>query len=107
MVGKATMVGARKKCCPMVPAFTQQQRLSSRRCANQRKVDESGERDGSLQCGADCSMEAPAAMLSHACCRHRKLKGAEGDSQSGKIVKLFLQGGQIPRRTQVLSCRSS
>jgi hypothetical protein len=37
-------------------------------------------------------MESPAAMCSQACWRHRKLKGAEGASQSGKIVKVFPQG---------------
>jgi hypothetical protein len=89
---QATMVGARKKCGPMAPAFTQQQTLSSRRCAHRRKVDESGDRDGFLQCGADCSTEAPAAMLSPACWRQGKVKGAEGASQSGKIVKVFPQG---------------
>ena len=31
-------------------------------------------------------------MLSQACCRQRKLKGAAGASQSGKIVKVFPQG---------------
>jgi hypothetical protein len=55
-------------------------------------VDGSGERDGSLQCGAACSTEAPAAMLSQACCRHRKVKGAEGTSQPAKIVKVLLHG---------------
>jgi len=55
-------------------------------------VDGSGERDGSLQCGAACSTEVPDAMLSQACCRQRKLKGAEGTSQSGKIVNVFPQG---------------
>jgi hypothetical protein len=55
-------------------------------------VDGSGERDGSLQWGAACSTESPAAMHSQACCRHRKLKGAEGTSQSGKTVKVFLHG---------------
>ena len=57
------MVGARRKCSPMAPAFTQQHTLSSRRCAHRRRVDGSGERDGSLQCGAACSTESPAAML--------------------------------------------
>jgi hypothetical protein len=37
-------------------------------------------------------MESPAAMRSQACCRQCKLKGAEGASQSGKIVKVFPQG---------------
>jgi hypothetical protein len=48
------------------------------------------ERAGSLQCGAACSTETPAAMLSQACCRQRKLKCPEGASQSGKIVKVLL-----------------
>jgi hypothetical protein len=89
---QATMVGVRKKCSPMAPALTQQQALSSRRCAHRRKVDGSGERDESWQCGAACSTESPAAMCSQACCRQRRLKGAEGASQSGKTVKVFLQG---------------
>ena len=104
---QARMVGAPKNRCPTTPTIIQQQTLSSRRYAHRRKVDESGERDGSWQCGADCSTEVPAAMLSQACCRQRKLKDAEGASQSGKIVKVFLHGGQIPRRTQMLSRRSS
>jgi hypothetical protein len=66
-------------------------------------VDGSGERDGSLQYGAACSTQAPAAMFSQACCRQRKVKGAEGASQSGKIVKVLLHGRQIPRRTQMRS----
>jgi hypothetical protein len=86
------MVGGRKRRTLMVPAFTQQQTLSSRRRAHRRRVEGSGERDGSLQCGAASSMESPAAMCSQACWRHRKLKGAEGASQSGKIVKVFPQG---------------
>jgi hypothetical protein len=86
------MVGARKKRRLTAPASTQQQTLTSRRCAHRRKVDGSGERDGSLQCGADCSTGSPAAMCSQACCRQCKLNGAEGASQSGKMVKVFLQG---------------
>ena len=89
---QATMVGARKKRSPMAPAFTQQHTLSRRRCAHRRRVDGSGERDGSLQCGADCSTESPAAIRSQACCRHRKLNGAEGASQSGRIVKVLPHG---------------
>ena len=52
----------------------------------------SGERDGSLQCGAACSTESPAAMCSQACCRQRKLKCADGASQSGRTVNVFLHG---------------
>jgi hypothetical protein len=89
---QATMVGGRTRCSPVAPAFTQQHTLSRRRCAHRRRVDGSGERDGSLQCGAARSTEAPAAMFSHACCRQRKLKGAEGTSQSGRIVNVFPQG---------------
>src|SRR5215813_15288641 len=43
MRSQAMMVGARKKRVPMTPAITQQQTLSSRRCAHRRKVDESGD----------------------------------------------------------------
>jgi len=104
---QATMVGARKKRWPIAPVFAQQRTLSRRRCAHRCRVDASGERDGSLQCGAACSTGAPAPTLSQACCRQRKLKGAEGTSQLGKTVKVFPHGLQIPRRTQMLSCRSS
>ncbi|HEY6371174.1 MAG TPA: hypothetical protein VIX37_11395 [Candidatus Sulfotelmatobacter sp.] len=104
---QATVVGARKKCATVAPALTQQHTLSRRRCAHLRRVDGSGERDGSLQCGTARSTESPAARFSQACCRQRKLKGAEGTSQSGKIVKVWLQGWQTPRRTQMRSCRSS
>jgi hypothetical protein len=104
---QARMVGARKKWWPMAPAFTQRHTLSRRRCAQRRSVDGSGERDGSLQCGAACSTEIPAATLSQACCRQRKVKGAEGTSQSGKTVKVLLHGRQNPRRTQMRSCWSS
>jgi hypothetical protein len=86
------MVGVRKKYSPSTPAVTQHHTLISRRFAHRRRVDESGERDESLQCGAACSTEVPAAMLSQACCRQRKLKGAAGASQSGKTVKVFLHG---------------
>jgi hypothetical protein len=86
------MVVVHKKCVLMVPAFTQQHTLSSRCCAQRRRVDGSGKRDGSLQCGAACSTESPAAIRSQACCRQRKLKWLEGASQSGKIVKVFLHG---------------
>jgi hypothetical protein len=89
---QARMVGARKKYAAIAPALSQQHTLSRRRRAHRRSVDGSGERDGSLQCGAACSTESPVAMLSQACCRHCKLKGADGTSQSGKIVKVFLHG---------------
>jgi hypothetical protein len=45
-----------------------------------------------LQWGAACSAESPATIRSQACCRHRKLKGAAGTSQSGKIVKVLPHG---------------
>ena len=86
------MVGDRKNRAGMAKAFTQQHTLSRRRCAHRRSVDGSGERDGSLQCGAACSTEIPAATLSQACCRQRKVKGAEGTSQPAKIVKVLLHG---------------
>ena len=89
---QATMVGGRKKYAAIAPTFSQQHTLSRRRGAHRRRVDGSGERDGSLQCGAACSTESPAAMRSQACCRHCKLKGADGASQSGKIVKVLLHG---------------
>src|SRR5580658_1112965 len=89
---QATMVGGRKKYAAIAPALSQQHTLSRRRCVHRRRVDGSGERDGSLQCGAACSTESPAAMRSQACSRQRKLKGAAGASQLGKIVKVFPQG---------------
>src|SRR5260370_5402759 len=90
MRSQATMVGAPKKCPPKTPTFAQLPTLSTRRCAHRRRVEGSGERDGSLQCGAAWSMESPAAMCSQACCRHRKLNSAEGANQSGKTVKVLL-----------------
>jgi hypothetical protein len=105
MKSQATMVGDRKKCT--ASHLSQHHRVNNRRWAHRRRVEGSGERDGSLQCGADRSTEAPAAMLSHACFRQCKLKGAEGASQSGRIVKVFPQGRQIPRRTHMRSCWSS
>ena len=95
------MVGAHKKWALITPAFTQQHKLNSRRYAHRRRVDESGKRDGSLQCGAACSTGSPAAMRPQACCRQRMLKGAEGASQSGKIVTVLPQERQTPRRTQI------
>src|ERR1039457_5250168 len=47
---QATMVGARKKCAPMAPAFTQQHTLSRRRCAHRRRVDRSEERRVGKEC---------------------------------------------------------
>jgi hypothetical protein len=43
---QARMVGAWRKCCHWDLAH---HKLSSRRCAQRRTVDPSGERDGSLQ----------------------------------------------------------
>src|ERR1035438_10195184 len=76
----------------MIGALTRQHTVSNRRCAHRRRVDGSGERDGSLQCGAACSTASPPAMCSQACCRQRKLKCPEGTSQSGKIVNVFPHG---------------
>src|ERR1700730_672170 len=99
----ATRGGGRQRRTPMAPTVSQEHTLSRRRRAHRRRVDGSGERDGSLQCGAACSTETPAAMLSQACCRQRKLKCPERARQSGKIVKVLLHGLQIPRRTQIQS----
>ena len=66
---QARMVGARKNRSLLAPAFSQQQILSKRRCAHRRRVDGSGERDGSLQCGAACSAELPTEIASHDCWR--------------------------------------
>src|ERR1039458_10461082 len=63
-----------------------------RRRAHRRSEEGSGERDGSLQCGAACSTESPAAMRSQACWRQGTLKCAEGASQSGKMVKVLPHG---------------
>jgi hypothetical protein len=89
---QARRVGTHKKLAPMAPAFTQHHKLNSRRCAHRRRVEGSGERDGSLQCGAASSTESPVAVCSQVCWRQRKLKCAEGASQSGKMVKVFLHG---------------
>ena len=87
---QATRVGGRKSRRQSRPALSQQHKLSRRHCAHRRSVDGSGEREGSLQCGAACSTESPAAMRSQACSRQRKLNGASGTNQSGKIVKVLL-----------------
>jgi len=89
---QARMVGARKRCKPARPALTQQQRLSSRRHAHRRKVEGSGKRVGSLQCGAACSTDSPVAIRSHASCRQRRVYCPDGASHSGKIVKVFPHG---------------
>ncbi len=86
------MVGAHKKMLADAAAFSQQPTLSRRRCAHRYRVEGSGECDGSLQCGAACSAESPAAIRSQACCRQRKLKGDPGTSPSGKIVNVFPHG---------------
>src|SRR5215471_5631861 len=82
---QAMMVGASRKCWPW--DLAQHHKLTSRRCAQRRTVEASGERDGSLQCGTACSAVSPAAIRSHASCRQRRLKCPDGASQSGKIVK--------------------
>src|SRR6266566_3493409 len=58
---QARMVGVRRKCSPRTPAFIQKHTLSRRRCAHRRKVEGSGKRVGSLQCGAAWSTDSPAA----------------------------------------------
>src|ERR1039458_4768646 len=78
---QARMVGARKKCWPTAPAFTQRNTQSRRRCAHRRRVDGSGERDGSLQSGAACSTEAPAAICSHPSSWQRQLSATQAESR--------------------------
>ena len=102
---QARMVGAWRKCWPW--DLTQHHKLSSRRRAQRRTVDASGERDGFLQCGTACSAVSPATTRSQACCRQGTLKCPEGANQFGKTVKVFPHGRQIPRRTQIRSCWSS
>jgi len=46
-------------------------------------------------------------IRSQACRRQSTLKCPEGANQFGKTVKVFPHGRQIPRRTQMRSCRSS
>ena len=86
------MVGVRKKFVLLVPALTQHHRLSSLRCAQRRTVDGSGKRVWIFavrRClfqrvtGGD----ALASLLPAA-----QLKGPDGASQSGKIVKVLLHG---------------
>jgi len=89
------MVGV--KCGSFTPTLIQHHRRIRRRCAHRRTVDGAGQCAGSGQCGAACSAVAPAPMCSQACRRQCKVKGAEGASQSGKIVKVFPHGSQIPR----------
>lgn len=60
---QARMVGVHRKCWFLAPAFIQHHKLTSRRSAHRRTVDESGTRVGSLQCGAACSAVSPAAMF--------------------------------------------
>ncbi len=55
-----------------VDCLHQHHTLSSRRHAHRRRVDGSGKRDGSLQCGAACSATSPALIRSQACWRQRK-----------------------------------
>jgi len=96
------MVGVWRKC--WAGELAQHHKLSSRRCAQRRTVDTSGERDGSLQCGTACSAVSPATTRSQACRRQGTLKCPEGANQFGKTVKVFPHGRQIPRRTQIRSC---
>jgi hypothetical protein len=102
---QATMVGLWRKCWLWDPA--QHHKLTSRRCTQRRTVDASGERDGFLQCGTACSAVSPATIRSQACCRQGTAKCPDGANQFGKTVKVFPQGRQIPRRTQMRSCWSS
>ena len=101
------MVGGCKNCRPRAPAFTQQHTLWRRRLAQRRSVEGSGDRDESRQSGAAWSEESPTARRSQASCRQRNVNGAAGTRSVGRTVKVFPQGRQIPRRTQISSCRSS
>ena len=76
----------------MVQACAQQNTARRRRWAHRRSVDGSAERDRSLQCGAACSRESPAAMAAQACWRQRNVKCPDGASQSGKIVNVLPHG---------------
>ena len=96
------MVGARRKCSSRAPALAQHHTLSSRRCAHRRTVDGSGKRDGILavrRCllGSIAGGDPLTGLLSAV----QGCKCADGASQSGKIVKVFRHGRQIPRRTQM------
>jgi hypothetical protein len=101
------MVGVRKKCSQWILPPSQNQMLMTLRCDHRRTVDGSGNRVGSLQSGAACSAESPAAIRSQACCRQRRVYCPEGANQLGKTVKVFRHGWQIPRLTQMHRRRSS
>ena len=77
---QAMMVGACVKCWPW--DRLQHHKLSNRRCAQRRRVDASGKRDGFLQCGTACSAVSPATIRSQACCRQGTVKCPEGANQS-------------------------
>ncbi len=98
------MVGTRRECCRLLH---QHHTLTNRRQHHRRTADGSGNREGSLQCGTACSAASPALIRPHACWRHRKVKCANGISHSGRMVKVFRHGWQIPRRTQTRWCLSS
>jgi hypothetical protein len=109
---QARMVGARKK--PVPPSrkgqkvFQPQDKLSSLRKAQRRRVAGSGRRLASFICGPDCSQLAPPRQVeSHACCRQRKLYWPEGGDQLGRMVNVTSHRGHKPRRTQIQSRCSS
>jgi hypothetical protein len=80
---------------PAIQATGHLQPFGSRRARDQihdRFISAKRLQVGSLQWGAACSAQSPAAIRSQACCRQRKLKGAAGASQSGKTVKVFPHG---------------
>jgi hypothetical protein len=92
---QARMVGARKKRAPIALALTQQHTLSRRRCAHRRRVDGSGERDGSLQCGAACFNGIAGANVltgllaaAHAEMRRRRQPiGQDGKGLAARLTK--------------------
>jgi hypothetical protein len=102
---QARMVGLGRRGCSLL--LYQHHTLSNRRQHHRRTVDGSGKREGSLQCGAACSATWPELIRSHACWRHRNVKGANGISHCGRMVKVFRHGWQMPRRTQTRWRRSS
>ena len=97
-----------KKVCP-IPASPEAVAAYIADCASRLKV-------GSIQRRLNAIAEAHKAMGIDSPTHHamvgntmkgiRRTRGT-GASQSGKIVKVFLHGSQIPRRAQIESRRSS
>ena len=92
---QATMVGLCRNRS-LRPVTIQHQTTINRRRAHRQSVDESGKRDGSLQCGAACSTGSPPPIRSQACWRQCEVKCADGASQSGNTVNVLWQWRQMP-----------